>query len=63
MGSHAEQLGSFDSVPLPSSTTSATNVIEMRRRQGADYGLFAQDMFSDWVKEMVASIRATEAGN
>jgi len=32
------------------------NALEVR---AVDYGLFAQDMFSDWVKQMVASIRAT----
>lgn len=56
----AEQLGSFDSVPLPS-----INDITYERYRNAqevralDYNLFAQDMFSDWVKEMVASIRGT----
>jgi len=55
-----EQLGSFESVPLPS-----INDITYGRYKNAqqvralDYGLFAQDMFSDWVKKMVASIRAT----
>jgi len=55
-----EQLISFDSVSLPSindiSYERYRNALEVR---AVDYGLFAQDMFSDWVKQMVASIRAT----
>jgi hypothetical protein len=54
-----EQLGSFESVPLPSINDITyeryRNTQEVR---ALDYDLFAQDMFSDWVKEMVASIRA-----
>jgi hypothetical protein len=55
-----EQLDKFESIPLPS-----INDITYERYRNAqevralDYGLFAQDMFSNWVKEMVASIRAT----
>jgi hypothetical protein len=55
-----EQLGSFDSVALPSiddiTYERYRNAQEVR---ALDYGLFAQDMFSNWVKEIVASIRAT----
>jgi hypothetical protein len=55
-----EQLGSFDSVPLPSiNDISYERYRNAQEARALDYGLFAQDMFSDWVKEMVASIRAT----
>jgi hypothetical protein len=56
----AGQLGSFDSVPLPSAADLAPqrygNLNEIR---AVDYNLFAQDMFSDWVRAMVSTIRAT----
>jgi hypothetical protein len=53
-----EQLGSFDAIPLPTigdiSYARYRNTEEVR---ALDYNLFAQDMFSDWVKSMVALIR------
>jgi hypothetical protein len=56
----AEQLGSFDTVPLPSGADlnygRSGNPREVR---AVDYNLFAQDMFSDWVRSMVSLIRAT----
>jgi hypothetical protein len=53
-----EQLGGFDSVPLPA-------VVDLtygrygnpRLVRAVDYNLFAQDMFSHWVQSMVAAIR------
>ncbi|MGD0548341.1 MAG: beta-galactosidase, partial [Terracidiphilus sp.] len=56
----AEQLGSFDSVPLPAAEELAPqrygNLNEIR---AVDYNVFAQEMFSDWVRAMVSTIRAT----
>jgi hypothetical protein len=56
----AEQLGSFDTVPLPASSDlnygRSGNPSQVR---AVDYNLFAQDMFSDWVHSMVSLIRAT----
>jgi hypothetical protein len=55
-----EQLASFDSVPLPSiDDITYERYRKAQEVRALDYGLFAQDMFSDWVKEMVALIRAT----
>jgi hypothetical protein len=55
-----EQLGSFDTVPLPSigdlTGGRSGNVNGVR---AVDYNLFAQDMFSGWVRSMVSLIRAT----
>jgi hypothetical protein len=59
-----ERLSSFDTVPLPrpqdlsagSGDNRYGNAEEVR---ALDYDLFAQDMFSDWVRSMVALIRAT----
>ncbi|WP_158790936.1 beta-galactosidase [Granulicella sp. L60] len=55
-----EQLGSMDAVPLPSITdlnyTRYGNAMQVR---ALDYNLFAQDMFSGWVRTMVSTIRAT----
>ncbi|MGA2349912.1 MAG: beta-galactosidase [Terracidiphilus sp.] len=55
-----EQLGSFDSVPLPTVADLAPqrygNANEVR---AVDYNLFAQKIFSDWVRSMVSLIRAT----
>ena len=54
----AEQLGSFDAIPLP---TVADMTYERYRNpdevRALDYNLFAQDMFSDWVTSMVTLIR------
>jgi hypothetical protein len=57
-----EQLGSFDSLPLPSVADitygRSGNQQEVR---AIDYNLFAQDMFSGWVRSMVAAIRQTSS--
>ncbi len=56
------QLGDWNSIPLPKQTDLTYdrygNADEVR---AFDYNLFAQDMFSGWVKGMVAAIR--EAGS
>lgn len=56
----AADLGSFDAIPLPSPADLAPqrygNPNEVR---ALDYNLFAQDVFRDWVRSMVALIRAT----
>jgi hypothetical protein len=55
-----EQLGSFDTVPLPTPADLAYarygNPNEVR---AVDYNLFAQDTFISWVHAMVSLIRAT----
>jgi hypothetical protein len=53
-----EQLGSFDSIPLPdvADLTYARHG-NPRQVRAFDYNLFAQDMFSRWVQSMVAVIR------
>lgn len=55
-----EQLGSFDAVPLPSWDDLAFgrygNPLQVR---AVDYNLFAQEMFADWVRAMVGTIRGT----
>lgn len=55
-----EQLGSFDAIPLPSITdltyTRYGNPMGVR---AIDYNLFAQAMFSGWVRSMVSTIRDT----
>ncbi len=56
----AEKLGSFDAIPLPA-------VADLRydrygnanQVRSLDYNLFAQDMFSSWVRSMVALIRGS----
>lgn len=56
----AGQLGSFEIIPLP--TISDITYERYRNSQevrALDYGLFAQDMFSDWVKSMVKLIRGS----
>jgi Beta-galactosidase len=55
-----EQLGSFDSVPLPSAAdlTYARHGNSLQVR-AVDYNLFAQDMFSHWVQSLVTVIRET----
>jgi hypothetical protein len=55
----SESLGSFDSVPLPSlADLRWTRYGNANQVRALDYNLFAQDMFCDWVKGMVALIRA-----
>jgi hypothetical protein len=53
-----EQLGNFDSIPLPS----AADLNYQRdgnphQVRALDYNLFAQDMFTHWVQSMIATIR------
>jgi hypothetical protein len=53
-----EQLGSLDNVPLPT----ITNLTFDRYKnagmiRASDYNLFAQDMFTEWVRSMVTAIR------
>ena len=56
----ADEIGSFDSIPLPANEDLALerygNTKEVR---AFDYNLFAQDMFSQWVRGMVKAIRLT----
>jgi hypothetical protein len=55
-----QTLGSFDSIPLPHAADMTYdrygNALEVR---AYDYNLFAQDMFSGWVRQMVGTIRQT----
>lgn len=55
-----DQLGSLDSVSLPAET----DLVHSRYRdsqevRAIDYNLFAQDMFSSWVRAMVSAIHST----
>jgi Beta-galactosidase len=53
-----EELGSFDSIPLPSvADLTYERYGNPRQVRAVDYNLFAQDMFSRWVQSMVAVIR------
>ena len=53
-----EQLGSFDNIPLPSvDDLTYERHGNPRQVRAIDYNLFAQDMFSQWVRSMVAVIR------
>ena len=53
-----EQLGSFDNIPLPSvADLTYERYGNPRQVRAFDYNLFAQDMFSRWVRSMVAVIR------
>jgi hypothetical protein len=55
-----EDLGSFDGVPLPSEQDlSFSRYGNDRQVRALDYNLFAQDMFTRWVRSMVAAIRGT----
>jgi hypothetical protein len=55
-----EEMGSFESVPLPSeSDLSASRYGNARRVRAFDYNLFAQEMFTRWVRTMVETIRGT----
>lgn len=55
-----EQLGSFDGVPLPAeSDLKYDRYGNLHEVRAVDYNLFAQDMFSEWVRGMVSLIRAT----
>ena len=53
-----EQLGSFDSIPLPGvADLTYERYGNPRQVRALDYNLFAQAMFSRWVQSMVAVIR------
>ena len=53
-----EDLGSFDSILLPSAADlTYERYGNVRQVRAVDYNLFAQDMFSRWVQSMVAVIR------
>jgi hypothetical protein len=53
-----EQLGSFDNIPLPSvGDLTYERHGNPRQVRAIDYNLFAQEMFSRWVRSMVAVIR------
>ncbi len=53
-----EQLGSFDNIPLPSvADLTYERHGNPRQVRAVDYNLFAQEMFSRWVRSMVAVIR------
>jgi hypothetical protein len=55
-----EQLGSFDTISLPSvADLTYERYGNPRQVRAVDYNLFAQDMFSSWVQSMVAVIRGT----
>ena len=56
----AEDLGGFDGVPLPGEQDlSFSRYGNDRQVRALDYNLFAQDMFTQWVRSMVAAIRST----
>ncbi len=53
-----EDLGSFDGVPLPAEPDlSFSRYGNERQVRALDYNLFAEDMFTKWVRSMVAAIR------
>ena len=55
-----DQLGSFDNVPLPTDSDLVHSRYRNPREVRAfDYNLFAQDMFSNWVRSMVSAIHST----
>jgi Beta-galactosidase len=55
-----EQLDSFDNIPLPGvEDLTYERHGNPRQVRAMDYNLFAQDVFSRWVKSMVAVIRQT----
>jgi glycosyl hydrolase family 42 (putative beta-galactosidase) len=57
------ELKSLEEIPLPTISDLTydryRNTAEVR---AVDYNLFAQDMFSDWVRKMVALVRGTGSG-
>ncbi len=56
----AASLGSFDAVPLPlPADLSPQRYGNPNEVRAVDYNLFAQGIFSDWVRSMVTMIRAT----
>jgi hypothetical protein len=55
-----EQLASFETVPLPADADLAfTRYRNPREVRALDYNLFAQEMFTQWVRSMVTAIRGT----
>lgn len=55
-----DQLGGFNSVPLPQvDDLTLTRYGDANEVRAFDYNLFAQDMFSRWVHSMVEAIRST----
>ena len=53
-----DKLGSFDAIPLPApKDLAADRYGNPNLVRAVDYNLFAQEMFSDWVRAMVALIR------
>jgi hypothetical protein len=53
-----EQLGGFESVPLPSvANLTFARSMSAGGVQAVDYNLFAQEKFTDWVRAMVTAIR------
>jgi hypothetical protein len=53
-----EQLGSFDSIPLPGDSELVPSRYGVASQVRAiDYNHFAQDSFSDWVRAMIRAIR------
>jgi len=55
-----DELGSFEVVPLPRPEALAhSRNGDQEEVRAVDYNLFAQDMFSRWVRAMVAAIRST----
>jgi hypothetical protein len=55
-----EQLIGFDAVPLPEAADlTYSRYGNPRQIRAVDYNLFAQDMFSDWVRSMISVIRAS----
>jgi hypothetical protein len=56
----AENLASFEAVPLPSiADLRYERYRDPNQVRALDYNLFAQDMFSAWVKSMVSLIRSS----
>lgn len=54
-----EDLGDFDSIPLPDQADlSRERYGNPKEVRAVDYNLFAQDMFNGWVRTMVDTIRA-----
>ena len=59
-GVPAEELGNFGAVALPDPDNLAISRYGSARQVRAiDYNLFAQDMFNQWVSEMISTIRST----
>ncbi len=58
-----EDLGSFDTIPLPSiADLTYDRYGNPRQVRALDYNLFAQDVFRGWAKSMLSTIRAAGSG-